>query len=70
MAEHEEFWINPKYLTESIGDLMRTLCEIRNALILSGLAAGENNDRSAEAKIALDRLAVELKLLTPLKLSN
>jgi hypothetical protein len=53
---HEEFWINPKFLTGSITELVGVLCEIRNATILAALD-------SPQAKDALRQMAVNLKLL-------
>jgi hypothetical protein len=68
--QHKEFWINPTYLTDSIRDLIGTLCEIRNALILSTLATDENKERGIEAKIALDEMAVKIGLLKPISLTK
>jgi hypothetical protein len=61
--EHKEFWINPTYLIDSIGGLIGMLGDIRNAIILTGLALGENSDVAVTARTNLELLANEKGLL-------
>ena len=50
---------------DEIGEVIQTMCEIRNAMILVGLATGENSDARSQAKAALELLAREQNLLKP-----
>jgi hypothetical protein len=50
---------------DEIREVIQTMREIRNAIILVGLATGENSDARSQAKSALEVWAREQNLLKP-----
>ena len=50
---------------DEIREVIQTMREIRNAIILVGLATGENSDARSQAKSSLELWAREQNLLKP-----